>query len=101
MDIIKYIKELIAFGEDNDIFRIIGLTDAKNIIKLDDTHYAVTDITYIFEKVNVNQDDYEQPLEFIDHYYVYQTSGYCGDDYSGILLVPIDKESYLRVKFEC
>lgn len=37
----------------------------------------------------------------IDHYYVWQTTGYLGDDYSGYLLFPLKNGKYFKVSYSC
>ena len=34
-------------------------------------------------------------------YYVWQTSGYCGDDYSGFLLLPLNDGRFWKVSYSC
>jgi hypothetical protein len=34
-------------------------------------------------------------------YYVWQTSGYCGDDYSGFLLIPLSDGRFWKVSYSC
>lgn len=43
--------------------------------------------------------DREEPF---GHYYVWQTTGYMGDDYSGWLLFPLPEDGkYLQVSYSC
>ena len=37
----------------------------------------------------------------INHYYVWQTTGYLGDDYSGIMLFPLNDGTYFKVSYNC
>ena len=37
----------------------------------------------------------------VDHYYVWQTCGYMGDDYSGWMLFPLKNGKYFRVYYNC
>lgn len=43
--------------------------------------------------------DYEP--KYISHYYVWQQTGYSGDDYSGYLLYPLKDGRYLKVSYSC
>lgn len=44
----------------------------------------------------------ESIMEYgIDHCYVWQTVGYCGDDYSGFMLLPLSNGRYLRIRYTC
>ena len=43
--------------------------------------------------------DYEP--KYINHYYVWQQTGYLGDDYSGYLLYPLKDGKYLKVSYSC
>lgn len=40
-------------------------------------------------------------LDYIDHYYVWQQTGYLGDDYSGWLLYPLKNGKYLKISYSC
>jgi len=37
----------------------------------------------------------------IDHYYVWQTTGCCEDDYSGYLLFPLSNGKYFKITYSC
>lgn len=37
----------------------------------------------------------------VDHYYVWQTTGYCEDDYSGWLLFPLKDGRYFKAYYSC
>ncbi len=37
----------------------------------------------------------------VDHVYVWQTVGFCGDDYSGWMLFPLSNGRYLRISYTC
>ena len=37
----------------------------------------------------------------VDHYYVWQTTGCCEDDYSGYLLFPLSNGKYFKVHYVC
>ena len=43
----------------------------------------------------------EQQIRKVDHYYVWQTGGYWGDDYSGYMLFPLNDGRYFKVSFSC
>ena len=47
-------------------------------------------------KLYMKQDD-----ELIGHYWVWQTTGYLGDDFSGYLLIPLRNNKYLKVSYSC
>lgn len=40
-------------------------------------------------------------IKYINHYYVWQTTGYSGDDYSGYLLYPLKNGKYLKISYAC
>ena len=43
----------------------------------------------------------EDEIRGVDHCYVWQTTGYCGDDYSGYLLFPLKDGKYLKISYSC
>jgi hypothetical protein len=43
----------------------------------------------------------DQQIRKVDHYYVWQTVGYWGDDYSGFMLFPLNDGRYFKVSFSC
>ena len=43
----------------------------------------------------------EDEIRSVDHYYVWQTCGYMGDDYSGWMLFPLKNGKYFRVYYNC
>lgn len=45
--------------------------------------------------------DFDTPIKGIDHYYVWQTTGMLGDDYSGYVLYPLKDGKYLKVSYNC
>ena len=40
-------------------------------------------------------------VKYISHYYVWQTTGYMGDDYSGWVLYPLKDRRYLKMNYSC
>lgn len=40
-------------------------------------------------------------LRGVDHVFVWQTVGMCGDDYSGFCLYPLKNGLYLKTRFSC
>lgn len=49
---------------------------------------------YLYMKCNSD-------VKYIDHYYIWQTSGYLGDDYSGFCLYPLKDGKYLKISYSC
>lgn len=43
----------------------------------------------------------DDEIRGVDHYYVWQTCGYLGDDYSGWMLFPLRNGKYFRVYYNC
>lgn len=43
----------------------------------------------------------EDEVEGINHYFVWQQTGYLGDDYSGYLLLPLSNGKYFKVSYSC
>jgi hypothetical protein len=43
----------------------------------------------------------EEEIRGIDHCCVWQTVGYCEDDYSGYLLFPLKDGRYLKISYAC
>jgi len=43
----------------------------------------------------------ETEIRGVDHYYVWQTTGCCEDDYSGWMLFPLKNGRYFKVNYSC
>ena len=43
----------------------------------------------------------EDEIRNVNHYCVWQTVGYCGDDFSGYLLYPLNNGKYFKVSYSC
>lgn len=43
----------------------------------------------------------ECQIRNVDHEYVWQAVGCCGDDYSGFILFPLSNGRYLQIEFTC
>lgn len=43
----------------------------------------------------------ENEIRGVDHYYVWQRTGYLGDDYSGWMLFPLKDGRYFKVHYNC
>jgi hypothetical protein len=43
----------------------------------------------------------DDEIRGIDHYYVWQTTGCCEDDYSGWMLFPLKNGKYFKVHYNC
>jgi hypothetical protein len=96
------ISGLFKFLEENDHWTPMGIVD----IKLTDEkssgystyqHARIVDDPkpYLYKK---NPSD---EVKGIDHYYVWQTTGYLDDDYSGFLLFPLKDGKYFKVSYSC
>jgi hypothetical protein len=49
--------------------------------------------------MKTSQDEYQ--IRQIDHYYVWQRTGYMEDDYFGFLLFPLKNGRYFKVSYTC
>lgn len=57
---------------------------------------------YIHHKTELEMIDGTSPYEGEDiEYYVWQTTGYIGDDYSGYILLPLLDGKYWKISYSC
>ena len=57
-----------------------------------------TDDKYLYLKCNM---DKEYAFEGVEYYYVWQTTGYCEDDYSGFMLIPLSNNQFFKIHYSC
>ena len=73
--------------EDNfESLNVTGIVQGEKVIKSNK------------EYIIANGRHHEKQL---NGYYVFQTSGYCEDDYSGFMLFEVGDKEYLEIEFEC
>lgn len=79
--------------------------DIVEIIETDDTTSGYSSYQHIRILNDTNRTLYIKTncdeIKNIDHYYVYQSCGYLGDDYSGYLLFPLKNNKYFKVSYTC
>lgn len=51
----------------------------------------------VYEYTKTTTDTYGNDIEYL----VWQTCGYCGDDYSGFLLLPMKNGKYYKIIYSC
>ena len=95
---------LYSWLENNDFWSPIDIVD---IVETDEKSFGyqsyqhariVNDKEDLYLKQGLYEDD---NFDGVDHYYVWQTCGYCGDDYSGFLLIPLNNNRYFKVYYTC
>ncbi|HHT7143494.1 TPA: hypothetical protein ACTZ34_005458 [Bacillus cereus] len=85
--VVKFMKDLIeSMSEDTYHWYITGVEEFKEVME-DDVVYAKLSDGSLYEK----QDDI----------YIFQTSGYCEDDYSGTIIKPITETTALVIGYQC
>lgn len=45
--------------------------------------------------------DFDEPIKGIEYYYVWQTTGMTGDDYSGYLLFELKDGKFFKISYSC
>lgn len=87
--------------EFNDYWSILGMVDIE--LTEEQKHgyprhqcarIKDDDCKHLYMKTNSD-------VKYINHYYVWQTTGYLGDDYSGFVLYPLKNERYLKISYSC
>lgn len=75
----------------------IKLTDEKSSGYASYQHARIVNDQgkYLYMKTDCDE------IRGIDHYYVWQTVGFCGDDYSGYLLFPLKNGKYFKANYSC
>lgn len=59
-------------------------------------------LLYIKHNIELETENSDSKYEGSDiEYWVWQTTGYCGDDYSGFLLLPMLDGRYWKVSYTC
>lgn len=80
----------------NGIVEIEKTEERKPNYKEYECAYIKGDKNYLFMK---HEPDFE--VRYINHYYVWQQTGYLGDDYSGWMLYPLKDGKYLKISYNC
>lgn len=91
----KYLKEHTYYIPE-DIVDIV-LTDEKSFGYSTYQHARIVNDkeNKLYKKTEVDE------IRNVDHYYVWQTAGYLGDDFSGYLLFPLKNGKYFKVFYCC
>lgn len=95
-------KRLWEDMNENDNWDIEGIVD---IVLTDEKAHGYPD----FQCARIKDEKYflymkskpDYGVKYINHYYVWQQTGYCGDDYSGWLLFPLKNGKYLKMSYNC
>jgi hypothetical protein len=104
---LEFVRENISYPVDNfeldemDYWKHEGYVDVEELVGYKSGSYP----SYKFYKEKDNpksltymrQDDEENGY----HSMVWQTVGYCGDDYSGYLLFPLTNGKYWKISYSC
>lgn len=85
--VIEYMEKLVEDMKDMLHWGIEGIVEVQELTEGDKVFGVIVGDVTRYTK----QDD-----EFI-----WQKVGYCGDDYSGFILKPLEGKKYLKVSFEC
>lgn len=97
----EFVEEYIGVGEEDlRYFSHIGYvnvekSDHRNMVEQNRDYYIITGDD--FDKINYGIQD--QSFEHTFHVLVFQTTGYCEDDYSGFLLFPMKDGRYWKISF--
>lgn len=84
VDILKFIETLLEDMEGAD-WTIDKIVFGQKVIE-DDTNY-----------LKVDNSLYEEQ----DNFYIRQCTGYCEDDYYGVIFYPINDNKYLKINYSC
>lgn len=101
-DIFDNVTGLIRFLEDSAYWTPMGmvdivLTDEKSGGYSGYQHARISDDSskHLYKKMPCDE------IRGIDHYYVWQSVGYCEDDYYGYMLFPLKNGKYYKVSYSC
>lgn len=97
------------FAEDHDTFYSEGIVE---IIETDEKvsgysgyrHCRIKDDGKLYMLINSTIETTKEESEFEGEpifYWVWQTTGYMGDDYSGFLLLPLSDGRYWKIGYSC
>lgn len=84
VDVLKFIETLVEDMEGSD-WTIEMIVEGERVID-NDTNY-----------LEVDNSLYEEQ----DNFYIKQWTGYCGDDYYGVIFYPIKNNKYLKINYSC
>ncbi|MDU1095115.1 MAG: hypothetical protein E7A11_14460 [Clostridium sp.] len=82
---LKFIETLIEDMEGIS-WSIVKIVEGEKVVE-DDTNYLKVEEGNIYE---------EQ-----DNFYIKQWTGYCEDDYYGVIYYPIKDNKYLEIRYSC
>lgn len=83
-DILNFIENLIQDMDDIG-WTIEKIVEGEKVIEDDDNYLKVDGILY----------------EEQDNIYIKQWTGYCEDDYYGVIFYPVQDNKYLKINYSC
>lgn len=94
------LKNIINYMKDNDYWEPKAIvevieTDERTMGYKTKPHCRIKDEKDSKLYVKVENE------EMVGHYWVWQTVGRMGDDYSGYMLLPLSKGKYLKCSYAC
>ena len=92
----RWLNSDMSYWQPDGIVEIV-LTDEKRGGYSTYQHARIKDDEQKLLYMKTSFDDVRK----IDHYYVWQTTGCCEDDYSGYLLFPLSNGKYFKVYYTC
>ncbi|MEX0049567.1 hypothetical protein AB2T85_02875 [Clostridium butyricum] len=87
--IIKFIENLIEDLRDTESWTVSGIVEIRKFSK-DGKEFC-----------KIKGNDESPTFEKQDDEYIVQWTGYCEDDFSGIILKPLDSTKYLEIDYTC
>ena len=92
----RWLNGDMSFWMPEDIVEI-HLTDEKRSGYSSYQHARIVgdDTRFLYMKTDCDE------VRGIDHYYVWQTTGCCEDDYYGYLLFPLKDDTYFKISYSC
>ncbi len=97
------VQGLFKWLEEHDSYRPEGivdiiLTDEKSNGYPNHQHARIVDDEEHLLYMQTNMDEY---VKGVKYYFVWQTTGHLGDDFSGILLFPLKNGKFFKVAYWC
>ena len=87
-EVIKFLENLINDLDDID-WNISGIVEIEKINR-DDKEYC-----------KIKDDPFSETYEKQNDEYIVQWTGYCEDDFHGIILKPLKDDKYLKINYSC
>lgn len=106
-DIIE--EKYFIFAEEHDTYSHVGIVDIYEVVEKqwgygnNQKNCRVEDEEHskLYMLTTGEIYDEEQEAEISLYYWVWQTTGYCGDDYSGFLLFPLMNGKFWKIAYSC